>query len=422
MALILYRVGISIYSALISLLALFGHRKAKLLLKGRRSTWGKLEVWSADKSKPTAWFHCASLGEFEQGRPLIEGFKKEFPQYRILLTFFSPSGYEVRKNYEQADLVCYLPADTPKNAREFIELVKPQKVFFVKYEFWHFYLNALKSKGIPVLLFASIFRESQLFFKPWGGFYRKILDCFEHIFVQESTSLQLLSSINVGQVSVASDTRFDRVYQLCQSPKSIPEARDFSSQAPTIIVGSAWLADLEIIAPVIKSSAKGVRLIIAPHEIGEANLQAMEKLLSPLSTIRFSGLSKIYPTDVSAELDVQVLLIDNIGMLSSLYQYGAWAYIGGAFGKGLHNTLEAATFGLPIIFGEKYQKFHEAIGLIAAKAAISVKSSAEFEQAFQLLTENEASREEMGRNASNFVKENLGGTDAILNYIRKNSE
>lgn len=286
---LLYRLGIGFYSILAKILALLGHKKARSLVKGRKETWQSLYQFSKQEGE-SVWFHCASLGEFEQGRPVIEAFRQQYPQYRVLLTFFSPSGYEVRKNYQQADLVCYLPADSAGNARRFIDLANPKLVFFVKYEFWHYYLSELKKRGIRTVLFASIFREKQIFFKPWGGFYRAILHNFEHIFVQTRNSKERLSSIGLTRVSVSNDTRFDRVHALCQNPKDVSIVEQFSQGVFTGVIGSAWMADVRVIAPVLKSYGGQLRLVVAPHEIGESNLRAMEKELMPLETVRFSSL------------------------------------------------------------------------------------------------------------------------------------
>lgn len=408
----LYKIGIGTYTVLAKILALLGHKKARLMLQGRKQTWQQLKTTNhAVNTHKTAWFHCASLGEFEQGRPVLEAFRKDYPQYRIVLTFFSPSGYEARKSYPHAAIICYLPADTPANAQQFIEAIRPNIAFFVKYEFWHFYLKTLHNKQIPVISFASIFRANQVFFKPWGGLMRQSLSYFQHLFVQQEASVKLLKSIDIPSCSVAPDTRFDRVHQICQQPKEIPLASHFSAGTPTLIIGSAWLADIERLAPVLSQWQKPLKIIIAPHEVEDKNIVAIEQQLrQSLPTLRYSQATEENISEAS------VLLIDNIGMLSSLYQYGDWAYIGGAFGKGLHNTLEAATFGLPIIFGPKYQKFQEAIDLIGLQAAFTIHDSKGFKSIFEELYKQEEFHRKAGQRAQQYVTANLGGTATIINY------
>lgn len=420
MALFIYMLAVQGYAALIRLFSVLGHQKARQLQEGRRAAWQQLKDFNkASKEHPVAWFHCASLGEFEQGRPVIEAFKQQYPHYKVLLTFFSPSGYEVRKNYAQADLICYLPADSPAHAKRFLALAQPSIALFVKYEFWHYYLKALHQNGIPIISFASIFRREQLFFKSYGGFYRKTLSYFTHLFVQQEASKLLLEDIGITRSSVASDTRFDRVHTLCQQPKPIPVAARFAAQDPVLIIGSAWLADLEVISAILKSHSTPLRIILAPHEIDEGTLQGMERLLSGMPQIRFSQAQQLFDQQNYQMLDrSKVLLIDNIGMLSSLYQYGNYAYIGGAFGKGLHNTLEAATFGLPIIFGPKYHKFQEAIDLIECKAAFSITSAEGFHRVFGQLSEKPLIAKQCGEAAAHYVNSNLGGTQKILSYIQ----
>ncbi len=365
-----------------------------------------------------AWFHCASLGEFEQGRPVIEKFRETFPDYKILLTFFSPSGYEVRKNYAGADYICYLPADTPSNAKEFIEHFKPSIAFFVKYEFWYNYLRILHEKQIPVISFSAIFRENQLFFKWYGGFHRNILKYFMHIFVQNKTSLALLQSAGIQNVTVGGDTRFDRVAEIVKKSYVHIAVDAFKADKPLLIVGSCWQEDFEVIAPFLNNFTEELKVIIAPHEINEQEIQSWAKILKG-TTIKYSDLSEI-GFDYEKPFEYKTLIIDNIGILSSLYRHADFAWIGGAYGKGLHNILEAATFGLPIFFGnKKYKKFQEAVDLEILGGAKTIANTEEFEIEFIKLYDNLALRNQKSEIIKKYVEENLGGTDRIIKYVAK---
>lgn len=410
------------------------NKKAKLWIEGRKVGVGgsmfdvrieahnsqqflssKAEHRSGTLPVPkTAWFHCASLGEFEQGRPVIEKFKATFPEYKILLTFFSPSGYEVRKNYTGADYICYLPSDTPSNAREFIEYFNPTIAFFVKYEFWYNYLRILHEKQIPVISFSAIFRPNQIFFKWYGGFQRDILKYFIHIFVQNKSSLELLQSIGIQNVSIGGDTRFDRVKQIAEARKPLPVIETFKDKKPLLIIGSCWQQDFEVIAPFLNKFEKDLKVIIAPHEIHEEEIESWKKELKGKSI----KLSEIKDLHKEPRLSSNILFIDNIGMLSSLYQYADFAWIGGAYGKGLHNILEAATFGLPIFFGnKKYKKFQEAVDLEKLNGAKSVKNITDFEMEFRKLYDNLVLRNQKSEIIKKYVEENTGGTDKIIEFI-----
>ncbi len=408
MNLIIYNISIFLLRIGASIGAIFS-AKTKQFVAGRKGLLKKIETEFKAENKQIAWFHCASLGEFEQGRPVIESFKKQFPNYKIVLTFFSPSGYEVCKNYALADYIYYLPLDTAPNAKQFINTISPSIVFFVKYEFWHHYLNELKKRAIPVVLFSAIFRGSQIFFKPYGGFYRNILKCFNHIFVQDKNSIELLKNIKVQNTSVTGDTRFDRVWDICQKTTVIPIAKVFKSNSTVMVIGSSWSEDHEVLVPFINQS-ESMKFIIAPHEIkANENQRLIQKLQK--STTLFSQ------ADESNITDYQVLIIDNIGMLSSLYQYGEYAYIGGAFGSGLHNILEAATFGLPIFFGDrKYKKFNEAKELIAKGGAFVINNTESLRAKFDLLNENSTQHNQASEISKNYVKANTGATKTILNY------
>ena len=344
---ILYLVGIRIFHLLVIIVSPF-NSKAKLWLKGRKRIFRSLKKGVKQDDK-ILWFHCASLGEFEQGRPVIELFKKEYPNHKILLTFYSPSGYEIRKNYEYADCVYYLPLDTPVNAKLFLDIVKPEAVFFVKYEFWYFFLREIGKRNIPLYLVSGIFRKNQRFFKSYGIKSKKMLRWFTHFFVQNEESKQLLNSINLKNVSVTGDTRFDRVYKIAQQSKYLPLIKKFAEKSPVIVAGSTWRPDEELIIEYFNYTKNPFKIIIAPHEIHKENiLRIIDSIKSDKKVLRYSEAQE----DNIENADI--LIIDSIGILSSVYKYGTIAYIGGGFGKGIHNILEAATFGLPIVFGPNY--------------------------------------------------------------------
>lgn len=408
---ILYLLGIRIFQILVLLASPF-NSKAKLWLKGRKTIFKSLKQ-NVDSNEKIYWIHCASLGEFEQGRPLIEALKNAYPQYKILLTFYSPSGYEIRKNYEHADYVYYLPLDTPLNAKHFVEMVKPQAVFFVKYEFWYFFLREINKRNIPLYLVSGIFRKNQRFFKPNGIKSRKMLKWFTHFFVQNEESKELLQSINITNVSVAGDTRFDRVYDITQKAKSLPLIESFTKDEIVLIAGSSWKADEELLLKYFNESTHQFKLIIAPHEIHKENITRIEKTISDSKKIlKFSEANKtnIHKADV--------LIIDSIGILSSVYKYGNIAYIGGGFGKGIHNILEAATFGLPILFGPNYLKFKEAIELIKLKGAFTIKNYDELKSKLDSFLSNQERIKESGKISSKYVEQNRGATAHILNAIK----
>jgi 3-deoxy-D-manno-octulosonic-acid transferase len=408
----LYSVFTKIYFLFITIAASFNTR-AKKYVKGRKGLMKKIKKALAKNHSPIAWFHCASLGEFEQARPVIEEFRYTFPDYKIFLTFFSPSGYEVRKKYESADFIFYLPNDSAANAKKLIKMMKPSVALFVKYEFWYHYLRELNKRAIPVISFSAIFRENQLFFKAYGRIYRSVLKLFSHLFVQNQHSYDLLSGIGIYNVSVSGDTRFDRVYSICKHPQVIPKAEKFKNNEKVIVMGSVWPSDMEVLFPLINSDKLKIKYIIAPHNIHENEILAIEENIKK-PTVRFSK------ADVNTIQDFQVLIIDNIGMLSSLYQYGEFAYIGGAFNKGLHNTLEAATFGMPLFFGadETNRKFNEAIELEKAGAAFPIKTSGEIGKLLCMLLENEPERQEIAKIAGNYVSSRIGATDQIMNYVK----
>ncbi|WP_138991298.1 3-deoxy-D-manno-octulosonic acid transferase [Larkinella sp. C7] len=407
----LYTTSIRLYQAALQVAARF-HPKARLAVEGRRGWLEQINTKLADNTAPIAWFHAASLGEFEQGRPVMEAFRQQYPRYKILLTFFSPSGYEVRKNYAGADYIVYLPFDTAANARQFVERVNPAIAFFIKYEFWYHYLRELKARQIPIFSFSAIFRPDQIFFKPYGGFYRSFLRFFNHILVQNQESVDLLKRIGVTNVTLAGDTRFDRVKQVADAKKDIPVARLFKADTPLLVVGSAWQADIDVLIPFLNRFEKPLKVIIAPHEIHDDEIERWRSQL-PGQTLRFSEAQFLNHQTIKP---FSTLIIDNVGMLSSLYQYGDFAYIGGAFGKGLHNILEAATFRMPLFFGPNYGKFQEAVDLVKAGAAFPVSNSAELETVFRRLYEDSSAASAI---SGDYVTLNTGATSKVMEIVAK---
>lgn len=402
---ILYDLGIRLYYLLILLVSPF-NLKARQWIRGRRGLMKEIEN-TIDPALPLIWFHCSSLGEFEQGRPLMEKIRERDPGRHILLTFYSPSGYEIRKDYPGTDFVFYLPLDTRVNAKRFLRLLNIEKAYFIKYEFWYHLLTSLKSHNIPVYLVSGIFRKEQVFFRSWGKWFRKILACFEHLFVQQESSLDLLKSIGIQNVSLAGDTRFDRVRSIVQASTEDPRFMAFKGSSSIIIAGSTWPQDEELLVRYINQTGRLLRWIIVPHEIHESGIirliSQINKKCQRYTTMANKDLSK-----------TEVIIVDTIGLLSSLYQYAEVAYIGGGFGKGIHNTLEAATFGLPVIFGPKYQKFQEAVDLVGNKAAFPVRDYASFERILSSLLNEPRLMKEAGESARKLVMDNLGATEQIL--------
>lgn len=407
-----YDAAIALYVAAIRVAALF-QPKARSWVKGRKNWADSLEKGIADfpPGARRIWIHCASLGEFEQGRPLIEALRKIYPDSRILLSFFSPSGYELRKNYPAADHIFYLPADMRANARRLVELVQPDLAVFVKYEFWLNTLSALFERKVPALLVSALFRPQQVFFRPYGKTWLEALHRFRHIFVQDAASKALLESYGLKHNTLAGDTRVDRVLQLAAARVEIPEIEQFAGNAALLIAGSTWPPDEALLIDLLKNGfPEGWKLVMAPHEIGEASLRHLEKLL-PRASLRFSQLN-----NGKAPNDAAVLLIDNVGMLASLYRYGIVAYIGGGFGAGIHNTLEPMAFGLPVIFGPRYQKFREAVEMVAAGAAVPVKDANELREAISRFQLVEHCMEAMPP-ILNYLSENRGATDKIMKFV-----
>jgi 3-deoxy-D-manno-octulosonic-acid transferase len=407
---LLYNIALLFTRAGFKLGALF-HPKAKAFVQGRANVIKRVQQAFEGQQGRLIWVHCASLGEFEQGRPVIEALKAEFPDVKILLTFFSPSGYEIRKNYKNADFVFYLPWDSASNAHDFISAVNPTVAVFVKYEFWLHYALELKKRSIPLISISSIFREDQLFFKSYGRFYRQILESFDFFFVQNEKSQRLLQSIGINKCIIAGDTRFDRVYAIVKDGGDIPIAKRFKNEKKTMVVGSCWPEDFEVLTPMINHGS--VKFIIAPHEISEAFLTAIERSLL-VRFIRYSAAATVSDLE-----DYQVLIIDNVGMLARLYQYGEFAFVGGAFGKGLHNILEAACYGIPILFGNRnYEKFQEAVDLINRGGAVEVSDYVDLKEKFEMLNSPETFTLACEVTRA-YVTENLGATEKIMQYCRK---
>lgn len=404
----LYTFFIRFYWCLLHVVALF-NAKAKLFVNGRKDWLVKLKTELEEGEY--IWFHCASLGEFEQGRPVIEAIYASYPTYKIIVTFFSPSGFEVRKNYSKAQIVMYLPLDTPYNAKEFLEVVKPKAVFFVKYEFWHHYLNEVSKRGIPLFLVSGIFRANQVQFKWYGIFFLRTLKKFQHFFLQDTTSEELLRNKGLLNTSVSGDTRFDRVVQTLSESKNYPLIEHFLNGKECVVFGSSWSEDLNVYQSFVNDTLN-YKYIIAPHEIGESTLVEIEKRMVK-KTIRY--------TSITSEMDLKeydVLILDTIGMLANVYTYASITYVGGAFGSGLHNILEAATFGKPIVFGPKYLKFKEARDLVHLGGAISVKNELEFIAAMTLLL-NKEKRDEVGQICSNYTIKNQGATAHVLRFVQE---
>jgi 3-deoxy-D-manno-octulosonic-acid transferase len=404
---VLYNLGILIFSLFAHMIAPF-NSKASLWVKGRKN-WAQKISERINPGDRTIWMHCASLGEFEQGRPVIEAIKKEMPEFKIILTFFSPSGYEIRKNYEGADCISYLPSDTPANAARFISIVNPEKVIFVKYEFWNNYISELYRNNIPLYLISGIFRPNQHFFKWYGSFFRAMLNKFERIFVQDQKSLELLAAIGIEKVTLAGDTRFDRVVQIAGKAQKINQLEKFRGNEKLFLAGSSWKQDEEIIAEYINLLPQSMKWVFAPHEIDKGNIDRLEKLFK-VKCVRFSEFSE-------NSIDARVLIMDNIGMLSSAYSYAYIAAIGGGFGKGIHNILEPACWGIPVVFGPNFEKFKEAVDLKKRGGAAAFSTAAEFKKTLDLWLSDERRYAACAEEASKYVKENTGATEIIIKEL-----
>lgn len=381
--------------------------KARKFVNGRNGVLKYLKA-NMNANEKIIWLHAASLGEFEQGRPVIEAMQKKYPQHKVLLTFFSPSGFEVRKNYKGVDYICYLPLDFSWHARRFVQLVKPSAVFFVKYEFWFNFLREVHKNNIPLYGVSIILRENQAYFQWWGAALRKVLHFFTTFYVQNDESLRLLNSIGLKNVRITGDTRFDRVAEIAAAARPLPIVEAFVHRHRAFVAGSTWPADENLLVQLINEGNTGCRFIIAPHEIHESGIARLQELIK-VPSIRYSV------ADKAANLsDYQVLIIDNIGILSSVYRYGILGYIGGGFGKGIHNILEAATFGLPIIFGPNYTKFKEAVDLVIKNGAYCIETYHELHDTVKLLLENESALMLAHKACKDYVAANTGGTAIIV--------
>ena len=412
----MYSLGIYLYALLVRLVAALGHRKARAMVRGQRDTWRILR----EKIDPTAryvWFHAASLGEFEQGLPLIERLRREQPSRKILLTFFSPSGYEVRKDYKGADVVCYLPFDSPTAARRFIKWARPEMAFFIKYEFWRNYIDVLSKKSIPIYSVSSIFRPGQIFFRWYGRKYARCLRRITHFFVQNERSVELLRTIGVqDNVTIVGDTRFDRVIDIRNNARPLPlveqftRAKEDSNTAPFVLVaGSSWQPDEDILLDYVNRHPD-LRLVIAPHVVNDAHIQEIEqKLTTP--ALRYSQ-ATLENVD-----DYRVLIIDGYGLLSSIYRYATVAYVGGGFGVGIHNVPEAAVYGIPVIIGPNHQRFAEAMALIANGGCKSIENAEDFSIIMDDFLENPAHIAQAGSAAGDYIHQNAGATPVIYQHV-----
>lgn len=412
----MYSLGIYLYALLVRLVAALGHRKARAMVRGQRDTWRILR----EKIDPTAryvWFHAASLGEFEQGLPLIERLRREQPSRKILLTFFSPSGYEVRKDYKGADVVCYLPFDSPTAARRFIKWARPEMAFFIKYEFWRNYIDVLSKKSIPIYSVSSIFRPGQIFFRWYGRKYARCLRRITHFFVQNERSVELLRTIGVqDNVTIVGDTRFDRVIDIRNNARPLPlveqftRAKEDSNAAPFVLVtGSSWQPDEDILLDYVNRHPE-LRLVIAPHVVNDTHIQEIEqKLTTP--ALRYSQ-ATLENVD-----DYRVLIIDGYGLLSSIYRYATVAYVGGGFGVGIHNVPEAAVYGIPVIIGPNHQRFAEAMALIANGGCKSIKNAEDFSVIMDDFLENPAHIAQAGSAAGDYIHQNAGATPVIYQHV-----
>lgn len=404
---IIYNIGIyTLY--LLTLIASHFNPKAKLWLKGRKGQLKKMKAIFSGFDQ-VVWVHCASLGEFEQGRPLIEEIKSRFPHKKILLTFYSPSGYEVQKNYSKADFVSYLPLDTRFNIKKLIKYAKPEMVFFIKYEYWYNVLSVLNKKGIPVYFVSTIFREDQLFFKWYGKWYREMLKKANHFFLQNESSAKLLDTINISDYSINGDTRFDRVANILKNVKPLKIVEEFINSTPVIIAGSTWKSEEALVRQFVLKN-QGVKIVLAPHEVENGNIDRIIQSYGD-KAIKYSEAT------IANLKNKQVLVIDCYGILTSLYQYGQIAIVGGGFGAGIHNVLEPATFGMPIIFGPNFERFREAVDLVNQNCAFPVNNIEEFNTVLYHLLANPSTTNKIATQAALYVKNNVGATQKILDKV-----
>jgi len=407
---VLYRFGVACYGAAIALAAPF-NAKAKQVRLGRKN-WEKRYPDILAPHQNGIWMHCASLGEFEQGRPLLEAIRMAHPELSIVLSFSSPSGYEPRKNWPGADAVIYLPLDSPRAAQRLIQLIAPKMALWVKYEFWFGYLNALRKADIPVYLVSGVFRENQHFFQWWGGWFRKQMLAFTHVFVQDHRSLKLAESMRLS-ASCSGDTRFDRVATIANNALDLPAIEHFKGNSLLVVAGSSWPSEEAFIANFLdKNSSSDTRFVVVPHEVNDAHIAQIVRRFGA-QCVLFSA----YRPDGDRDLKARVLIVDRMGMLSSIYRYADIAVIGGGFGRGIHNTLEAAVYGVPVLFGSNYAKFNEAHELLACSGAQTFANFEGFEKMLLALLENDAARAASGAASARYITANTGATSAIMRHL-----
>lgn len=410
----LYTIAIRLYALGVRLAVLFGHAKAKLWVEGRKRkapepVEGPTESW--------VWFHAASLGEFEQGRPLIEALKERHPQCKILLSFFSPSGYEIRKNYPLADEVLYLPIDTPRNATAWVRRHHFVAAFFIKYEFWFNYMQALKEAGIPLFYISLILKEESFFFKPYGTWFRKQLDCVTHFFVQDETTAKLLKTNGLNNFTVCGDTRFDRVAAIARQAKAFPEIERFIDGRKCIIAGSTWPPDERLLAAFLSQLPEDYCLILAPHDVSEPHVAQIKGMFPEAQLYTELSSDELRPLSLSKGRLNKILVINTIGILSQLYQYARFVYIGGGFGVNIHNIQEPVTFGCPVVFGPKYTDFKEAVDLVALGGAFSVADAESLSQVFLRLMGDDGQCENASEVCRDYLKSQLGATETIMKKL-----
>lgn len=404
----LYNISIVLYYIVVAFVSLWD-KKAKQWIVGRKDIFKRMAEVISPEDK-VVWIHAASLGEFEQGRPVIEKIREQQPEYKILVTFYSPSGYEIRKNYAGADYIFYLPIDTPGNAKKFLDVAHPEIAIIVKYEFWLNLLSELKHRGVRTYLISAIFRRNSIFFRSYGSIWRQALDSFEQMFVQNEESKELLHEIGFDNVVVAGDTRFDRVAEIARNVKKVPIVERFKGDSPLFVAGSTWGPDEEILQTLINDNPQ-IKLVVAPHEMENSRIERI------IAQTKGGAVRYTLCNEESDFSKIQVLILDTIGILSSVYGYATWSYIGGGFGVGIHNTLEAATFGLPIAFGPNYQKFKEARDMVALGAATKVESAEDLSAWFAPLRDDKSALQRAGSAAKSYTQRNQGATSLIMKIV-----
>lgn len=404
----LYNISIVLYYIVVAFVSLWD-KKAKQWIVGRKDIFKRMAEVISPEDK-VVWIHAASLGEFEQGRPVIEKIREQQPEYKILVTFYSPSGYEIRKNYAGADYIFYLPIDTPGNAKKFLDVAHPEIAIIVKYEFWLNLLSELKRRGVRTYLISAIFRRNSIFFRSYGSIWRQALDSFEQMFVQNEESKELLHEIGFDNVVVAGDTRFDRVAEIARNVKKVPIVERFKGDSPLFVAGSTWGPDEEILQTLINDNPQ-IKFVVAPHEMENSRIERI------IAQTKGGAVRYTQCNEVSDFSKTQVLILDTIGILSSVYGYATWSYIGGGFGVGIHNTLEAATFGLPIAFGPNYQKFKEARDMVALGAATKVESAEDLSAWFAPLRDDKSALQRAGSAAKSYTQRNQGATSLIMKIV-----